>query len=372
MHLDRIYIEGLRNIDSIDVRSLSRFNIIFGENGAGKTSFLEAIYCLGSGRSFRDRQIKSVITASKDVLTLFGEFSHSSGAKLSVSVAKRRDDTGILKVNHVNVSSSSKLAEQLPIIIMDPDMFSFLDGGPVFRRSFIDWGVFHMEHAFAGYWRSYQKALNQRNKLLKGDTIDHSELSVWTSQLVDYGKLVVDCRKRYIGRFIEVYDQLVQEVVTWAFPKIISYLGWSETETLEEALSSHLAVDVARGFTSVGPHRADLKFKSGRFGAEKVLSRGQQKMLIALARIAQGRLFEEETGRKLIYLVDDIGSELDSHNTKLLINLLVASGSQVFLTSLTLGVVDEFIHVSGLEERDLAMFHVKHGGVESINNEPEI
>jgi len=363
MRINRLSIEGLRNLANAGIRGLSRLNVFVGDNGAGKTSILEAIHILGSARSFRSRETKFLVMRGESAFVVYGEISGPNGDLSRAAVEKTTSGDGRLRLDGTPIYSTAPLAELLPIIVLSPDMFTFLDGGPVFRRSFIDWGVFHVEHGFSGLWGRYQKALNQRNKLLKSDTLDASMLTVWDEQLAALGEEVNAARKRYYELFLKEYHSLMSEVLSWDVPSVSFYKGWPAELSFLDALQAATELDISRGYTSVGPQRADVRIRVGRHSADKVLSRGQQKMLIVLSRIAQARLIKRLSGKLSVFLVDDMMSELDSANIALVLRLLNDDDNQVFLTALDSGWLGSALDQSGFDASEVQVFHVKHGEV---------
>jgi len=363
MLLNRLSVERLRNLTNVGLRGLSRLNVFVGDNGAGKTSVLEAIHILGSARSFRSRESKFLVSRGDSSFIVFGEVVDDAGHSSKAAVEKTLSGDGRLRLDGAFLYSTAPLAELLPVVVLSPDMFTFLDGGPVFRRSFLDWGVFHVEHGFASLWGRYQKALNQRNKLLKSDTIEPSILTVWDEQIASLGNEVNSARKRYYEAFLVEYRALMEQVLEWDMPNVGFYQGWPSDVELIDALRSSFDIDAARGYTSVGPQRADIRIRVGRHSADKVLSRGQQKMLIVLSRIAQSRLMKKSSGKNPVFLVDDMMSELDPANVALVLSLLNDGGNQIFMTALDSGWLKPALEKSGFDGSDVKVFHVKHGEV---------
>ena len=363
MRLNRLMIQGLRNIANADVRGFSHFNLIIGPNGSGKSSFLEACHLLSTGRSFRSRQIKPVISHDASETVCFAEGTIRSCQTHKLAVKKSRSDESVYRIDEVNFRSPSELARTLPILLIEPALFVLVDGGPVVRRSFIDWGVFHVEHSFLNLWQRYQRALNQRNKLLKGGILSEQELTPWEAEMAACGAVITELREAYFDKLIDQFTAIVDRIEGWELP-IISFSPGYKGE-LAELLVANRQKDVQLGYTSVGPHRADIRLRSGRFGAEKVLSRGQQKMLIIALRLSQAGVYFETQQRKPVFLLDDLSSELDANNFLKLIPLLAELGEQIFLT----GVDDslEAIVAEGLSavniDTNLAVFHVEHGRI---------
>jgi len=153
MHLGSLSFDGVRNLTSVSLDCHSKANIIYGANGSGKTSFLEAVFLLGRGRSFRHRDLRLVISRGVDQLVVTGKVArpdNSSSHQLGVSRSSKGGFEA--RCNGKNLASAAELAAELPIQLVDAHSFSLLEGGPLQRRQFIDWGVFHVEHGFANLW----------------------------------------------------------------------------------------------------------------------------------------------------------------------------------------------------------------------------
>jgi len=355
--LKRAVLSGFRNISSADMAFARGTNLLCGVNGSGKTSVLEAIHMLGTGRSFRSRKNQSVIQYEREALTVFGQLD--SGVALGVE--KRRDGNGRIRINQTAAESSSQLAACLPLQVINSESFAALDGGPGVRRQLLDWTVFHVEHQFASHWKSYQIALRQRNALLRRGKIDTNLIAPWEEQLTKSGNLVDSLRRRIFEllreRFLEKISELPQAPLNGLRMDYRS--GWRKDLSLVEALAESRQGDTEQGFTRVGPHRADLRFTLQGQDAHVVLSRGQQKMVVCALRAAMAEVLGTE--RRAIFLVDDLPSELDSANQQLLAGWISRCASQVFVTGIEAEVTARPWVALDSPWDTPAMFHVEHG-----------
>ena len=148
MTLKRLFIQNLRNLNSVDIQPSHRVNLIYGENGSGKTSILEAINVLALGRSFRSHKHKPLITNGKNAFTVFGKVLADDQAEVPIGITRQMDGTASFKANGALVSSTAVLASYLPVQTINSDTFLLLEGSPKVRRQFIGWLVFHVEHNF--------------------------------------------------------------------------------------------------------------------------------------------------------------------------------------------------------------------------------
>lgn len=350
----KLNISGLRNLEQLSLVPDPQLNVLHGDNGSGKTSFLEGVHLLGTARSFRGSHARPLIQTGCNECVVFGQLDSGVG----VGVRKFHPDGQEIMLGGKKAESSAELARALPLQLLNADTFAILEGGPAMRRKFVDWGVFHVEHGFLANWRQVQKSLQQRNALLKrGAPLE--ELSPWSQQLARFGEYVDGARKAYVDQLLPV----LQEVLALLLPAVevsLQYVrGWDDSLTLAEALAGVRGRDQRQGHTTVGPHRADVRMCVGRHPAPDVLSRGQQKLLVGALKLAQGMLLEKETGRKCVYLIDDLPAELDKANRVRFGQFLAGLNCQVFMTC----VEEEALAGCWPPDRDRKVFHVKHGKI---------
>ena len=246
-----------------------------------------------------------------------------------------------------------------PVISIHPDSYQLITGGPSERRSFIDWGVFHVEHDFFKAWQRYRTALAQRNAALKSRQND-SFCRLWDKELTQSAEIIDSLRISYLNGLLPV---LQKEAVKF-FPNeeiVVEYKrGWSNDESLEELLLSNISKDKQKGFTYYGPHRADLVIKVDGYSAQHGISRGQQKLLVALLRISQAIHYSSSSNLHCVLLYDDLPAELDSSRKELVLSVLAQMKVQLFLSSIEKNQLD----ISPWSEQ--RVFHVEQGCLKTI------
>lgn len=367
MPLQRVSISNLRNLGSAKLNPSSRLNFIYGANGSGKTSVLEAIYLLGSGRSFRSHKIKPLINHGSESLTLYAELSsqettHKIGLERTGSSSESRT-----KVDGRTINSASSLASLLPMLMIDAHSFSLIEGSPKERRSFLDWLVFHVKHGFHDAWKGYSKALKQRNSLLRRGRIEGFEIRPWELEMCDKAHRLEAMRGECFEHLKENLNAVISDFVPLEGVTFELYKGWDNDKTLEQQLEHGRERDYKLGYTWYGAQKADLKIKVSGHAADQALSRGQQKLLVCALKIAIGKTYSELSGKQCIYLVDDLPAELDSENQHRLASWLNVIGAQVFVTAIEL---ESLLQAWKEAEQDkITMFHVKHGDVEQVKQE---
>lgn len=324
MHIRQLKIKDVRNLSDIDISLDLGVNAFIGDNGSGKTSLLEAIYLLHAAKSFRSFQIQPIISYGKTHSTVYA--NRSDG--ISVGVRKGLKETKI-KINKEYKNSVSQLAEIFPMVLIYQDLFAILDEGPSVRRKILDWGVFHVEPTFNDLWKNYNRALKQRNFLLKKQSSSH-DLAIWDKQLVQFGEALNQLREKYILRLVPALNHILS-LFNLPIVKLNFLSGWKNGLSLEAILEKNLETDRRFKTTSQGPHRADINFLSEKGVVKSEFSRGQKKLFLCALKFAQASLLD----KKPIFLIDDLDAELDESAKKMLQNYIHELPGQIIITSLS-------------------------------------
>jgi len=340
-------------VRSLTLEPIQSFNLIYGANGSGKSSILEAIHILGIGRSFRSRTASSVINHEADSLSVFGNIEKTT--KIPAGIEKSRRGNTKIRIAGSDVTTIAELAELLPIQLINPDSYRLLDAGPKYRRQFMDWGLFHVEQSFYDAWRRLQRTLKQRNAALR----DGQEVSVWDPELVEVSEKLHQLRASFMVELLPFVQDVLKELCDLEDLSFNYFPGWDVDRGLEAVLRTAHRRDRELGFTQYGPHRADLQVKSGKLPVHAVLSRGQQKLLVCALSLAQGALVRTLVNKRCIYLIDDLPAELDVAHRRNLVKMLGRLSSQVFVTS-----VEKEALSSVIKGYDVKMFHVEHGAIQ--------
>jgi DNA replication and repair protein RecF len=284
---------------------------------------------------------------------------NTNGFERTVPLGIKKSKKNLLmKAEGNKVERVSELAKWLPIQIIHPESHQLVTGGPKNRRQFLDWGVFHVEHSFYETWARYQRVLKQRNAALRQrlhgmDVIWNNELSQLASQLHQF-------RDNYLLELKKILPKYTQAMIGDQKIEMIYQPGWDTEETLATQLHQTHQRDWQRGYTTQGPHRAEIVFKVNGYKAQGEISRGQQKMLVSALRLAQAELYSQKTGKDCIILVDDLPAELDEKHRHSLMELLREMNAQVFVSC----VEEQQINHELWTEK--AMFHVEHGNVKQV------
>ena len=361
MRIVNIRIRDVRSLLDVDVEPGEGINLLIGPNGSGKTSFLEAVHILSLGRSFRTRKTRSVIRHDAERLTVVGQIeSESSHERTLIGIEKTARSTR-LRVDGREVQSVSALARRLPVMVVSPEGFKALLEGSEHRRRLLDWTLFHVEPDYLRVLQRYAHVLKQRNAMLRtsGEAAVERELSVWDEQVAVEGERLDMLRRRHIESTVmaevarDAISGVLKEEVSWEY-----WPGWDRTSSLHETLTAQRSRDREAGYTSAGPHRADILWRGTRGMARENLSRGQGRLLVMAFEVAQVRYVMRVADIYPVLLVDDLSTELDIESMQRFISRIEGLGLQVFISSVLDAVVTLIQPAAGAR-----LFHVERGTV---------
>lgn len=339
MHIERLLIQNLRIFEQAQIHLEPRWNVFTGANGSGKTSLLEAVHLLSFGRSFRTGAREALIRLGQDRTSVYAEILAMDGLHHRLGL-ERAGQKWTGRIDQTDISQLSELYRQCPVTCFEPGSHNLISGDSQARRSLLDWGVFHVEPEFLLLWRRYQRALKQRNALIKDQAPD-DWFPPWEQEMAESGQIVAEMRARYsqgLGQQIE--HTAVRLVPELGAAKLLWKDGWKgETpQTVPEA-SQHLAKerikDRQRGFTRRGPHRADWEVTYPGAPQREHLSRGQEKLTALIVILSLTQCFHLRRGEWPILLLDDLASELDTAHLNLVLNWLNTISAQIWITGVT-------------------------------------
>jgi len=358
MHLTRLNVSSVRNLKSVEIEPTTGINYFYGDNGAGKTSLLEAVSLLSVGRSFRSGKITTIINNDNNDLTISGSvFDDLRETSCQVGISRRKDSM-VARIDGQNINRLSELATAVPIVVISTKNHELVEGGPGERRQFLDWILFHVKPSYVNLSKRYKVALSQRNAALRsGAGLDM--VNAWNQELAETGEQIAQQRHfacEQVHQCLQGFTGLMPLVSI--LPEMHYNRGWAKGQSLLDNLES--AIDNCRrlGTTSTGPHRADIKLKVGADEVRYMHSRGQQKLLAILLKLAQVDLYTKHHQQAPILLFDDLPSELDEKAREFVFTYLESTSVQVFLTGVER--ISKAVHSVN------KTFHVKRGKIENV------
>ena len=354
--LSSLSINQLRNFEFLELSLAPGMTVFTGANGAGKTTILDAVHFISTGRPFSTTNIKSIIQSTKDECMVVGEVRKGDTSKI-VGVSRNRRGAGQAKIAGSHVRSLSELAIELPCVLLTASVLSALWEGPEARRKVVDQLMFHVEQQrFTFHANNYARAIKQRNAALRRGILEAGDS--WLEAIVESGEAVTTMRCDGVEALAIELRLLLDEMNVFLPEWQLTFQqGWTDGKSLEQALFSAKDKDTQRGFTSVGPHRADLVVSTVHGLASDAFSRGQMKVFMAALKLAQGRLQCRRSDTAPIFLVDDVAAELDDTHAEAVFRVLDEGQQQVLAT-----MVDVH-HLRRASLKSLSgVFHVEHAG----------
>lgn len=352
MRLTRLDIQRLRRLKPISIHPGPTLNWITGDNGAGKTSLLEAIHLLAYGRSFRGPVRDGLIRTGAESLEVFAEWQEA--ARQRRVGLRHTGQTWDGRLDGATATALGELCAALAVVTFEPGSHALVSGGGEPRRRWLDWGLFHVEQEFLPLWRRYSRALKQRNALLKGRP-KADQLEAWEHELAEAGEPLTSRRQAYLDRLQPQLAAVARDLVPSLGEASLEFQpGWRRQElSLADALLLARERDLTAGYTSVGPHRADWRIGYAARPGRESLSRGQAKLTALACLLAQAEDYAAERGEWPVVALDDLASELDRAHQQQLLERLRASGAQVFITGTE----------KPADVGDAELFHVEHGRI---------
>jgi DNA replication and repair protein RecF len=349
MSLIELTVEDLRCLQRAEVVFDPRRNLIWGSNGSGKTSLLEAIFLLGRGRSFRTRNSERLIRHGQPRLTVFGRTDGVPAQAVGVQVSRAGGTTA--RIKGAPAGSLTELSQAFPVQVIDPGVHKLVEEGGFRRRRWMDWAVFHVEPGFADVWVRYARAVKQRNAALRHQA---AQANAWDPEVARLGELIAESRRALLDELQPLWRQSVT-ALSGLEVELHYSRGWSQDVSLAQALTDSRPRDESKGQTHSGPHRADVLLRLDGRTAREVLSRGQQKLVAIAMTLAQIQLLQERMSLAPTLLLDDPAAELDGPHLLRFIEEVSRLNCQLVFTSL-----QPHSDLFGKPER---VFHVEQGRV---------
>ena len=317
MILKTLRVQNFRTHSDFILEIGEKSTLISGANGSGKTSLLEAIYFALQGTSFR--------SSDKEILRNDG----SSWFRIDLKDSKDslrtiifNDTVQKLKKQFlVDGNKKARLSSNLriPVVLFEPDDLQLLSGSPTRRRNFLDYFLSQIFPSFQLALVRYNKALKQRNNLLKRDNVSKDELFPWNLMLAEYGAEIISKRQDFLDLLNSKIEEVYFEISGVKDEIKIDYLGEkvSKNEILA-ILSKNIERDKILGYTNFGPHKHDIQFIFNKKPAQTVASRGENRSLVLALKFIETDILADLTSKRPIVLLDDVFSELDDDRQKLL------------------------------------------------------
>lgn len=359
MYLDNISILNYKNIAEADLTFSQGMNCLIGENGAGKTNLLDAVYFLCCCKSRTNMTDKDNIRHDEDFFVVQGDFVRA-GMKEQITAGLKRGKHKSFKRNGKEYSKLQLHIGLLPVVMISPDDQALISDGSDERRKFVDGVVSQYDGKYLDALLRYNRLLQQRNTMLKNESRDNELFEVCEIQMASLANLIYDGRKSFIERFIPVFRRYHADICDGKEDVEIKYRSHLSDGDLAAQLDSCRERDRIIGFTTKGIHKDELEMYIDGYPLKKTASQGQGKSFLVALKMAQYETLKDTDGIKPIMLLDDIFDKLDKHRVEKIIELVGGDNfGQIFITDTNREHLDLLLQDSGAS---YSLFNV-HDGV---------
>lgn len=340
MILEKLSLINFKNYPELDIELSGKINCFIGKNGVGKTNLLDAVYYLSFCKSFLNPSDSMNIRGEEDFFVIQGKYRNEDDEENIYCGFKR----GAKKQFKRNKKEYQKLADHVglvSLVIVSPLDYGLITGGSEERRKFIDGVIAQFDRIYLDDLMNYNKALEQRNRLLKdfarSHFFDNETLDLWNENLVRYGVEIHKKRREFIDKLIPIFNKFYQYISGDAEYVSLEYSSQLDDTPFRELLESSVEKDRIVQFTTAGIHKDDLMLKLGQNNIKKIGSQGQQKTYLLSLKLAQFEYIKDLTGKNPLLLLDDVFDKLDSDRVGRLIKLVADNSfGQIFITDTSL------------------------------------
>ena len=363
MVLKHLSVVNYKNIRQAELAFSPKINCFFGNNGMGKTNLMDAIYYLSFCKSHLNTPDSQVVTQGEEMCVLQGAYD-IDGRDEELFCAIRRKQRKVFKRNKKEYGKLSEHIGLLPLVLISPADTDLIQGGSDERRRFLDLILSQRDKNYLHALIQYNKALLQRNTLLKEGTLDASLYEVLEMQLVRYGEVIHQVRAALVEELLPLFNRYHQQICRSAEEVGLHYASQLDNAPLDELLRTNRERDRILGYTSSGIHKDDLEMLLGDALIRRIGSQGQQKTYLIALKLAQFALLAQGEGTTPLLLLDDIFDKLDAQRVAQIIQVVGdAQFGQIFITDTNRKYLDEILATL---QSDYALFEIENGQAKQL------
>ncbi len=363
MYIKSIELADYRNYESLSLEFDRGTNILYGNNAQGKTNILEAIYIAATTKSHKGSKDSDIVNFEKDEAHI-RTYLEKEGVETRVDMHLRKSKSKGIAIDGQKIKKAADLLGLCNVVFFSPEDLGIIKNGPSERRRFVDMELCQLDNFYLYNLNSYNKIVNQRNKLLKDMFMNpdlKDTLNIWDMQLVSFGSKIIERRRMFVEQLNEIIYSIHKKLSGDLEELVIVYEPNVEIEDFEKKMKYSQDRDIKAKMTSVGPHRDDFSFMVKGVDIRKFGSQGQQRTAALSLKLAEIELVKKITKDTPILLLDDVLSELDSNRQNYLLN--------------SIGDIQTIITCTGLEDfvnnrfEINRIFQVENGKVSCLNGE---
>jgi DNA replication and repair protein RecF len=363
MHLKSLSLVNFKNYDQVDIPFCEKINCFVGENGVGKTNILDAVHYLALCKSNLNPVDSQNIRYEQDFCVVQGVFERK-GKEENIFCGIRKQKKKQFKRNKKDYKKLSEHIGLIPLVMISPADSLLINGGSEERRQFMNGVIAQYSRVYLDNLIQYNRALNQRNRLLKdfafSHTFDREMLEVWDEQLVRYGEPIYEERRRFVDDLLPVFNDFHTHVSGMREKVKLTYESQLNDAVFREGIQSTREKDRIIQYSTFGIHKDDLGMTLGEYSMKKSGSQGQQKTFLVALKLAEFEFIRKLTQIPPILLLDDIFDKFDARRVKQIISLVAENQfGQIFITDTNekrlLGILEEI-------PADHRVYNINQGG----------
>ena len=363
MILKNISIINYKNIKGVNLELSPKINCLIGHNGVGKTNFLDAIYYLSFCRSAGNPIDSQIITHGEDFFMLEGNYLDDGGDVENIYCGMKRGSKKHFKRNKKEYKRLSQHIGLIPLIFVSPADASLIEGGSEERRKLMDVVISQYDYSYIEALTNYNKALQQRNALLKmEEEPDAALMEIWEQEMARNGELIYQKRDQFVQELIPIFQRIYQHISGQREEVSLKYVSHCQRGPLLEVIQRDRFKDRAVGYSLHGVHRDDLEMLIGDFQMKREGSQGQNKTFVLALKLAQFDFLRRTSSNTTpLLLLDDIFDKLDAQRVEAIVQLVSGENSgQIFITDTNRDHLDKILHES---DGDYKIFTVENGNL---------
>lgn len=367
MHLTKLTLSNFKNLRECELQLSGNMNCFIGDNGAGKTNILDAIYYLSFSKSFFNPSDQLNVLHNESWFMIKGVYERN-GEQEQIVCSFQQGNKKILKRNSKTYRRISDHIGLLPLVMVSPGDSVLISGGSEERRKFVDGVISQYDTAYLEDLLRYNRVLQQRNNLLKqlagSNSSDREVLELYDAELSAAGTRIHARRKEFIAQLVPVFQQYYTAISQDAERVDLSYLSDLHDNSFDRLLEASHRKDLMLQYTSAGIHKDDLNMSLSGYSIRKSGSQGQQKTFLVALKLAQFEFIREQSSIKPILLLDDIFDKLDRHRVQQIVSLVADDHfGQIFITDTNREHLDAILQSVNSDHR---LFKVTHGAIDVL------
>ena len=368
MILKNISILNFKNIREASLELSPNLNCFLGHNGEGKTNLLDAVYYLSFCRSAFNPIDSQIITHDQDFFVIDGIYENEDHDPISIYCGMKRGTKKHFKRDKKEYKRLSQHIGLIPLIFVSPADQTLIAGGSEERRRLMDVVISQYDNGYIEALNSYNKALQQRNALLKmDDEPDPALLDIWEQEMARHGERIFQARQEFVERLIPVFQNIYRHVSDGHEEVSLRYVSHAQRGALLDVIQRDRFKDRAVGYSLHGVHRDDLEMMLGGYQMKREGSQGQNKTFVLALKLAQFDFLRRTASQTTpLLLLDDIFDKLDAHRVEQIVKLVSGDGfGQIFITDTNRDHLDQILRSVSY---DYKLFDVERGEISTIHN----